>query len=92
MMKVIIPFIIINWAFLTKLPMLGPSVLFVLSEVTHFFIGFINLPLELGELKHLFFLLLDLLMDSFQIPDLLVQFLLLRCWAGSLPLLPPSFA
>ena len=75
-----------------KLPVLGHSVLVILSEVTHFFGGFIDLPLEVGEPKHFLCLLLDLLMDSFQIPDFLVQFLLLRCWAGSLPLLAPSFA
>jgi hypothetical protein len=71
--------------------MLGPSVLVVLGEVTHFLDGFINLPLKVSEPKHLLSLLLDLLMDSFQIPDFLVQFLLLRCWAVSLPLLAPSF-
>jgi hypothetical protein len=92
MMKVIVPFIIIEWIFLAKLHVLGPSVLVILSEMTHLFGGFIDLPLEVGELKHLLPLLLHLLMDSFQIPDLLIQFLLLRCWAGSLPLLARSFA
>jgi hypothetical protein len=72
--------------------MLGPSVLVILGEVTHFFGGLVNLSLEIGEPKHFLSLLLDLLMDSFEIPDFLVQFLLLRCWAGSLPLLAPSFA
>jgi hypothetical protein len=92
MMKITLPFIIIVWIFLTKLLVLGPSVLVVLGEVMHFFGDFINLPLEVGEPKHLFSLLLDLLMDNFLIPDLLVQFLLLRCWAGGLHLLAPSFA
>jgi hypothetical protein len=92
MMKVIVPFIINVWIFLTKLPVLGPSVLVVLGEVTHFFGDLINLPLEVGETKHFISLLLDVLVDSFQIPDFLVQFLLLRCWAGSLPLLAPSIA
>jgi hypothetical protein len=91
MMKFIVPFIVIVWIFLAKLPMLGPSVLVILSEVTHFSGGFIDLPLEIGEPKHLFSLLLHQLMDSFQVPDLLIEFLLLRCWAGSLPLLAPSF-
>jgi hypothetical protein len=49
----------------SKLPVLGPSVLIILGEVTHFLGGFINLPLEVGEPKHLLSLLLDLLMDSF---------------------------
>jgi hypothetical protein len=79
MMKVTVPFIIIVRIFLTKLPVLGPSVLVVLGEVTHFLGGFINLLLEVGEPKNLLSLLLDLLMDSFQIPDFLVHFLLLRC-------------
>jgi hypothetical protein len=78
--------------FLGEAPCAGPSVLVILSEVTHFFSDFIDLHLEVGEPKHLFSLLLHLLMDSFQIPDLLIEFLLLRCWAGSLPLLAPSFA
>jgi hypothetical protein len=91
MMKVTVPFIIIEWIFLTKLPLLGPSVLVVLGEVTHFLGGFVNLPLKVSESKHLLSLLLDLLMDSFHISDFLVQFLLLRCWASSLPLLAPSF-
>jgi hypothetical protein len=72
MMKVTVSFIIIEWIFLAKLPMLGPSVLVILGEVTHFFSGFIDLPLEVGEPKHLFPLLLHLLMDSFQISDLLI--------------------
>jgi hypothetical protein len=72
MMKVTIPFIIIVWVFLANLPVLRLSVLVILSEVTHFFGGFIDLPLEVCEPKHLFSLLLDLLMDSFQIPDLLI--------------------
>jgi hypothetical protein len=76
---------------LIKLFVLGPSVLFILGEVTHFLSGLINFSLEIDEPKHFFFLLLNLLMDSFEIPDFLIQLLLLRCWAGSLPLLAPSF-
>jgi hypothetical protein len=72
MIKVTVPFIIIEWIFLAKLPVLGPSVLVILCEVTHFFGGFIDLPLEVGEPKHLFSLLLHLLMNGFQIPDLLI--------------------
>jgi hypothetical protein len=52
--------------------MLGPSILVILSEVTHFFGSFVDLLLEVDEPKHLFPLLLYLLMDSFQIPDLLI--------------------
>jgi hypothetical protein len=72
MIKVTVPFIIIEWIFLVKHPVLGPSVLVILSEVTHFFNGFIDLPLEVSEPKHILPLLLHLLMDSFQIPDLLI--------------------
>jgi hypothetical protein len=61
-MKVIVPFIIIEWAFL--LPVLGPSVLVILSEVTHFFSGFVDLLLKIGELKHLFPFPLYFLVDS----------------------------
>jgi hypothetical protein len=52
--------------------MLGPSVLVILGKVAHFLGGFINLLLEISEPKHLLSLLLDLLMDSFEIPDFLV--------------------
>jgi hypothetical protein len=72
--------------------MLGPLVLVILSEVTHLFGSFIDLLLKVGELKHLFPFPLHLLVDRLQILDLLVQLLLLRCWASSLPLLAPSFS
>jgi hypothetical protein len=51
---------------------LGPSVLVILGEVTHFFGGLINLLLEIGEPKHFLSLLLDLLMDGLEIHDFLV--------------------
>jgi hypothetical protein len=92
MMKVIVPFIIIDWAFLMKLPVLGPSVLVILSEVTNFFGSFVDLFLKIGEPKHLFPLPLHLLVNSLQVPNLLVQLLLLRCWASSLSLLASSFS
>jgi hypothetical protein len=65
LMNVTVQFIITEWTFLAKLLVLGPSILVILSEVTHFFGGFIDLILEVGEPKHLFPLLLHLLMDSF---------------------------
>jgi hypothetical protein len=65
--------------------------LIILGEMTHFLSGLINLPLKIGETKHLFFLLLNLLMDGLEVPDFLVQLLLPRNWDGSLPLLAPSF-
>jgi hypothetical protein len=48
MVKVVIPFIIIDWAFLTKLSVLGPSVLVILGEVTHFLGNFVDLLLRVG--------------------------------------------
>jgi hypothetical protein len=92
MMEIIIPFIIVVRIVLTKLSVLRPSVLVTLGEVTHFLSSLINLPLKIGETKHLFFLLLDLLMNGFKVPDFLVQLLLLRCWTSSLPFLAPGFA
>ena len=68
------------------------SVLVILSKVTHFFGSFVDLSLKIGEPKHLFPLPLHLLVNSLQVPDLLVQLLLLRCWTSSLSLLSPSFS
>jgi hypothetical protein len=39
MMKIIIPFIVVVWIVLTKLSVLGPSVLVILGEMTHFLSG-----------------------------------------------------
>jgi hypothetical protein len=57
---------------LTKLPVLGPSVLVILNKVTHFFSSFVDLSLKVGESKHLFPFSLYLLVDSLQIPNLLI--------------------
>jgi hypothetical protein len=48
MMKVIIPFIIIDWTLLMKLSLLRPSSLVILGDVTHFFSSFVDLPLKVG--------------------------------------------
>jgi hypothetical protein len=48
MIKIIIPSIIVEQALLMKLPVLGPSVLLVLSKVTYFFSSFVNLPLKVS--------------------------------------------
>jgi hypothetical protein len=48
MIKIIIPSIVIEQALLMKLPVLGPSVLLVLSKVTYFFSSFVNLPLKVS--------------------------------------------
>jgi hypothetical protein len=46
MVKIVVPFIFIDWALLTKLLVLGPSVLVILSQMTHFLSCFVNLPAE----------------------------------------------
>jgi hypothetical protein len=91
MMEIIIPFIIIVGIVLTKLSALRSSVLVILSEMTHFLSSFIDLLLKFGETEHLLLLPLDLLMDGFEVPYLLVQLLLLRHWTCSLPFLSSSF-
>jgi hypothetical protein len=48
MIEIIIPSILIEEALLVKLPMLGPSLLFVLSKMAYFFSGFVNLPLKIS--------------------------------------------
>jgi hypothetical protein len=48
MIEIIIPSIIVEQAFLMKFPVLGPSFLFILSKMAHFFSGFVNLPLKVG--------------------------------------------
>jgi hypothetical protein len=91
MMEIIMPFIIIVGIVLTKLSVLRPSALVILGEMTHFLNGLINLLLKISETKHLLLFPLDLLMNGFEVPDFLVQLLLLRCRTGSLPFLTPSF-
>jgi hypothetical protein len=92
MMEIVIPIIIIVGIILTKLSLWRSSVLVILSKMTYLFRNFIDLLLKIGETKHLLSLPFDLLMDSFEIPYLLVQLLLLGCWTCSLPLLSLSFA
>lgn len=48
----------------------------LLRYVAHLLWCFINLLLELRDLKHLFFTLFDLLVKSFEIPDLLIELVL----------------
>jgi hypothetical protein len=91
MLEIIILFVIIVGIVLTKLSALRSSVLVILSEMTHFLSGLIDLLLKIGKTKHLLHLPLDLVMDGFEVPDFLVQLLLLRCWTCSLPFLASSF-
>jgi hypothetical protein len=85
MMKIIIPFVIVVGAILTKISVFRSAVLVILGEMTHFFSGLIDLLLKIGKTNHLFLFPLDLLMDGFEVPDFLVQLFLLRCQTGSLP-------
>jgi hypothetical protein len=48
MMEIFIPVILVVKAFLVQLSMLGPSVLLILSKMTHFFGSFVNLPLQVS--------------------------------------------
>jgi hypothetical protein len=71
MMEVLIPFILVKRALLTKLPVLRPLVMVTLGKVAHFFSGFVDLLLKVGQPGHLL-LFLHLMMNDFQVPDLLV--------------------
>jgi hypothetical protein len=75
-----------------KLPVLGPSILFVLSKMAYFFSGFVDLPLKISQSGHLLLLPLYLLMDYLHVSDFLVQLLLLECWTGGLPFLASSLS
>jgi hypothetical protein len=86
MIKIIIPSFVVEQAFLMKLPMLRPSILFVLNEMAYFFSGFVGQPLKISQSSHLLLLPLHLLMDYLHVSDFLVQ-LLLKCWTSGLPLL-----
>jgi hypothetical protein len=87
MTKIIIPSIVVEQAFLMKLPVLGPSILFILNKMAYFFGGFVDLPLKISQSAHLLLLPLHLLMDYLHVSDFLVQLLLLECWTSGLPLL-----
>jgi hypothetical protein len=71
---------------------LGPSVLIILSKMTHFLSSFIDLPLKIGQPSHLLLFPLHLLVHDFHVPDLLVQLLLLECWTSGLSLLASSLS
>jgi hypothetical protein len=92
MMEVVVPFVFVEWAFLTKLPVLRPSVLVILSKMTHLPSCFVNLLLKVSQPEHFLLFSLYLLMDCFKIPDLLVELLLQKSQAGGLSLLAPSLS
>jgi hypothetical protein len=65
-MKIVIPYVIIAWAFLMKLSLLWlMPLLVVLCDVMHLFGCFINLFLEFSQPKHRLPSSLHLLVDSF---------------------------
>jgi hypothetical protein len=92
MVKIIIPSILVEQAFLMKLSVLGPSILFVLSKIAYFFSGFVDMPLKISQSSHLLLLPLYLQMDYLHVSDFLIQLLLLKCWTSDLPLLALGFA
>jgi hypothetical protein len=59
----------------------------ILGKMAHFFSSFVDLLLKVSQPGYLLLFPLHLLMNDFQVPDLLVQLLLLKCWAGSLSFL-----
>jgi hypothetical protein len=65
MMKVVVPFIFIEWALLTKLPVLRPSVLVILSKMRHLLSCVVNLLLKISQPEHFLLFSLYLLMDCF---------------------------
>jgi hypothetical protein len=85
MVEIIIPNVIIIGIVLAKLCALRSSVLVILGEMTHFLSGFVGLLIKISKTKHLLLLTLDLLMNGFEIPDLL------RRWTCSLPFLASGF-
>jgi hypothetical protein len=92
MIKIIIPSILVEQDFLMKLPMLGSSILFVLSKMVYFFSGFVDLPLKISQSGHLLLLPLYLMMYYLHVLDFFVQLLLLECWTSGLPLLASSLS
>jgi hypothetical protein len=71
---------------------LGPSILVILSEMTHLLSCFVNFLLKISQPKHFLLFPLYLLVDCFLIPDLLVKLLPVKRWASGLSLLAPSLS
>jgi hypothetical protein len=92
MIEIIVPFIFVERALLMKLPVLGPLVVIILSKMTHFLISFVDLFLKVGQPSHLLLFPLHLLVNDFEVPDLLVQLLLLKCWTGGFSVLASGFS
>jgi hypothetical protein len=67
-------------------------VLILLFNVPHLFYCFVNLSLKFKKTKHLLPVLLQLLVDFFEVVDLLIKLLVLWLWADGLPLLVPCLS
>jgi hypothetical protein len=65
MIKNIVPLMFIEWALLVKLPVLGPSVMIILSKMTHFLSSFVDFLLKVGQPGHLLLFPLHLLVNDF---------------------------
>jgi hypothetical protein len=65
MTEIVVPFIFIEWDLLTKLPVLGPSVMVILGKMMHFLSSFVDLLLKVGQRGHLLFFPLHLLVNDF---------------------------
>jgi hypothetical protein len=63
----------------------------MLQNVAHFFNCIIDFFLKLRETKHIFLALLHLLVNSFKVVDLLIQFIILWLGVDGLPVLVPCF-
>jgi hypothetical protein len=73
MIKIIIPSVVVEQALLMKLPVLGPSILLVLSKMAYFFSGFVDLSLKISQSGHLLLVPLHLLMDYLHVSDFLAN-------------------
>jgi hypothetical protein len=52
MMKVAVPFVFVEWALLSKLPVLRPSAQVILSKMMHLLSCVVNLLLKISQLEH----------------------------------------
>jgi hypothetical protein len=64
----------------------------VMRNIAHLLGCFINPFLELRKLKHLFFALFDLVVDGFEVVDLMIELVILWYRVDNLPLLLPCFS
>jgi hypothetical protein len=94
MVKSFVPHVFVVWAFVSKISLVLPIllVLSVMRNISHFFSCFVDLLLQFGQPKNLFFPFIHLLMDGFEVADFLIQLFILWSWAGSFPFLASGFS